>query len=341
MKACILAILWILAAFTILGPASDNLLAETPNPKKLVIYTVSADRKVFDPGEQPLRIRYRLSADAGVEVIIRNRRGEVVRSLRSGEPGQSGFNTIVWDGKSISGNVLPPGVYTYELRAESPTTGEIAEHAVTGTQGAGVTVRGFDWNDRGEITYDLPEAAEVSVRVGIKEGGPLLRTLLRRQPQPEGRHTLRWDGWDNSRVVNVLGRDDLLVSVQAYSLPANCLILKGDSGSVEPLEPGFEFEILDRFNLPEDSLPEVKDVLSMEVTLDRSDEKEVLEGSFEIMFFVDFHFLYEAEEPKTSPYAYKWDISGLAPGEHLLTVNILDLDDRAISSRSKKITVRE
>ena len=45
----------------------------------------------------------------------------------------------------------------------------------------------------GEIKYTLPEPASVRLRIGIRNGGPMLRTLLDWELREKGPHVEVWD----------------------------------------------------------------------------------------------------------------------------------------------------
>ena len=48
---------------------------------------------------------------------------------------------------------------------------------------------------------------------------------------------------------------------------------------------------------------------------------------FEVAFYVDLTFFFEDEE-STTPMTWMWDTSELAPGPHILTVNVFSYDGR-------------
>ena len=74
------------------------------------------------------------------------------------------------------------------------------------------------------------------------------------------------------------------------------------------------------------------------VTLKEADKAFLINQRFEVMFFVDTVFLFEEEEGQ-DPFNYEWDTTGLAPGEHLLTVNLVGYEDH-LGVKTVRVTKR-
>jgi hypothetical protein len=307
---------------------------------KLTISRVSVSNRSLSPTEPgDARVRYYLSEPARVMLEVYDREEKPVRGLEKVDSEGPGYSQTTWDGLDDAKKAVEPGVYFFRVVGIDAAMADTVVHEAAGTRGWDLNVSKLKWDEKGVISYELPEAAEVSARIGIKGGGPLLRTLLYQEPQDVGRQKINWDGWDNSRVVSLLGRDDLLVSVQAKSLGSNAIIVEGKSKTPRPLEPVFDFEITNAKGSTDSGLPVARDELWVEVSIAREHLKRMQQLGFEVMFFMDFMFLYEEEQPGKGTYVHKWDISGLPEGEHILTVNILDPDDRATASKSKIIHV--
>jgi hypothetical protein len=69
-------------------------------------------------------ITYTLSADAAVDIRIRNISGVVVSELASGRSATAGTNTALWNGRNTRGSLVPNGRYLCEIVACSPETGQ-------------------------------------------------------------------------------------------------------------------------------------------------------------------------------------------------------------------------
>ncbi|GAG37604.1 unnamed protein product, partial [marine sediment metagenome] len=241
--------------------------------------------KSFNPTQgQSAKIRYRLSKKAGVAIKLYDADNNLVMTLEPEGIDKKGYNERSWDGRDHKGNILPPEAYTYTIEArdlakKQAYVYDIAEE----TGGRNLTLRELDFDYMtGDITYVLPKAARLRVRVGIKEGGPLLRTLVNREPKKAGRGRIKWDGMDSSGVSNLLGNPDLFANIAAVSLPENSIIVEG-KGKPEEIEAHFNLEILDREG----------SIIPIRVTLDERDKAALINSRFEIIFFVDYVYLFE------------------------------------------------
>jgi hypothetical protein len=81
-------------------PAPYALYANVPNP--------------FNPTTQ---IAFHLPEASGVDLEILDLSGRPVRRLIAARHFQPGTHSVLWDGKSDSGRLMPSGVYFYRLRA--------------------------------------------------------------------------------------------------------------------------------------------------------------------------------------------------------------------------------
>jgi flagellar hook assembly protein FlgD len=341
-----------------------------PAAAKLTISNVSVDRKTFNPFQgETVKIRYRLSKQANVAIKIYDSDDNLVRILKQTEIDKQGYNEKIWDGRDDAGSILPKEVYIYTIEATDTSKNEAYTYDMADeTGGIELTLRGLKFDNKtGEISYVLPKAARVRIRIGIKDGGPLLRTLLDWQPQEAGRHTLVWDGMDSSGVMNLLGNPNVFVNIASFSLPENSVILeRGDESDYEERistekrlaksvtskkyihalhkrakchEPNFDFEILGLKEYNKKGIPLItQDIIPIRIIIEQKDKIDLINSRFEIIFFIDNVFIFEEEEG-TSPFTYRFDTKGLSEGEHIITVNIYGFNDH-IASRSQRILIQ-
>lgn len=69
-------------------------------------------------------ITYSLSADAAVDIRIRNISGIVVGQVAANRAATAGQNSVLWSGRNGRGNKVPSGRYLCEIVARSPETGQ-------------------------------------------------------------------------------------------------------------------------------------------------------------------------------------------------------------------------
>jgi hypothetical protein len=77
----------------------------------------------FNPLNVSTGIRFNLSRDAAIVIKIFDVSGNPVRSIEKSNCG-AGINTIAWDGRDDSGDVLANGVYFYLITARDPSGNE-------------------------------------------------------------------------------------------------------------------------------------------------------------------------------------------------------------------------
>jgi len=336
---------------------------------KVNVSNVSLDKKSFNPSKgEVVKIRYRLPKQANVTIRIYDSDDNLVRTLEPKGIDRKGYNERVWDGKDDLSHILPKEAYIYTIEAKDISSGEFYVYDTADeTGGIELVLRGLNFDNKtGQIDYILPKAARVRIRIGIEEGGPLLRTLLDWQPMEAGKHTVVWNGKDSSGVMNLLGNPNVFVNISSFSLPENSIILEGPveqafiertvlekrpvkktdiKKSMHALhkrakchEPRFDFEILDIKEYKDKDTPVIEGAAHIRVRLDEQDKLDLINSRFEIIFFIDSVFLFEEEEG-TSPFTYRLDTKGLNEGEHILTLNIYGYEDH-IASRSKRIFIR-
>lgn len=301
-----------------------------------------------------------LEQPADVEITLYTSDGDLVRTLRSNEPLPPGTHNLLWDGKDATGAVLPDEAYIPVLKVK-PTTGEEQIEDPRTTSG-GETLENLpvEITAAQDIAYTLPAPARVLIRAGIK-GGPMLRSLANWQPRGPGRNIQHWDGRDSSGLVDLRGEPNLSILVTAFRLPEHAIITNGNTaldyrayrtrqGWPEQAAPPDKM-VLSRgatrlsrhyyaprsqdadprvtVALPQelpraaDGLPQVKLGQTLPVTADIAPEDRWLmtESLYEVAFFIDHQFVSE-EEQGYVPLTWLWTVNGLAPGRHLLTVNI-------------------
>ncbi len=311
-----------------------------PGPR---LSSLSANPKLFDPTNGPLEVRFQLHADADVRVVITNDRGVTIDRIELGRR-RPGEVSARWE----AGPGVRSGLYHYVVRARGAdgAVSELGDDATFTPEE--VMVQRFELDrSTGKVSYVLPKAARVRLRSGLA-GNLVVGSLLDWQPQGGGRHELTWDGADASGLMDLRADPRLRLHLDAFRLPPNTVILErpGDHagrGSAVPSETGYTHARHDplycqalRFSVdfptaePEEErgLPVLDGSETVRVTLDPQIAGHLIDTRFEVLFFVDTTFLFEEEDGST-PLNYTLDATRLAPGPHLLTVNVLSSDDHA------------
>ncbi len=189
----------------------------------------------------------------------------------------------------------------------------------------------------GEIKYTLPEAALVRVRIGIGNGGALLRTLIDWEYREAGPHTEIWDRKDAFGTIDFSHRPDVMAVLAC--IPADETVRTKYSGKVRGfrLSPKFEVMFPESKATTGEGLPIVSGVVPVRVVVDEKDKAWLTETKYEMVLFVDEAFLTEGEQG-ISPFNYMLDTRSFNNGPHVLTVNLASFSGE-IGTKSFKIYV--
>jgi hypothetical protein len=321
----------------------------------LRISQVQPNRTQLDPARgDSLQLRFQLSAPAQVSLQLYDGREWLIREIPGKGVLSAGEHVLSWDLRDQAGRPVPPEAYTYALEARA-NDGKVVRYDLADATG-GETVAARDVKrdaGRGGISYVLDRPSRVSVRMGLDNGGPLLRTLLDWVVRPAGEQYESWDGKDASGVLALSAHPRLNISVQAFSLPENSIIVGGRETKVnliehlsgahaarprtrpqpkrmyahaqQPLQARGDFNV--RLSLPDalprsaDGIPIVSGPIAVRLEVDAADRERALARRFEPVFFVDGQFAFE-NEVGFVPMTWNFDPAALSTGEHFLTVNL-------------------
>jgi hypothetical protein len=189
----------------------------------------------------------------------------------------------------------------------------------------------------GEIRYTLPEEAFVRIRVGLREGGPLLDHVIDWQKRAAGAHLDVWDKKDHEGGVEFSTRGDYMLILAC--LPVNETERKNYSSKVKGFHtsPRFEITFPDVQRRTPDGFPIIGGITPVRITLDKDDEQWLTNTKYELGMYIDYTFLMEDEEG-TSPFTYRLDTRRMNNGEHILTVNLVGYEGE-VGTRSVKVLV--
>lgn len=343
----------------------------------LKIEDVKINPESFNPtlGEK-VKIYYKLSKDAKVTVRIYDPDQGIITNLLSHESREKGLNAEIWDGKDFEKAVIPDQAYFFTIEAEDEAKNTVVYDPTTFSGGEEVDIVDVIHDrEEGTISFNLPFSAWVLARLGIKNGA-LMKTLLDWEPRLKGENIVFWNGKDESGIVNLYNRPKFSMMITTMSFPENSVIATGNSSisyyeykkrTVErrPRKPEYpilaakkNFKISRHYDLSRwkdraprfsislpqitektpEGIPIIREKTLLKVTLDEQDKEFITGQRFEIVLYVD-DILYAEEEEGYSPFTWMWDVSVIPDGEHLLTINIVSLNDQ-VGVRSLKFAVR-
>lgn len=157
------------------------------------------------PNTKTSNINYYLSESAYVTITIHNSFDRLVRTLENGTLKKEGLNSVNWDGKDSSGNMVPDGVYTYKIVAvdlsgleAEPITGTIIVErfnpSITKVSD-GPDPLDLAKGQANTINYTVSENARVAIKI-YDVNGSLIRDLINEEVII-GANNAAWDGKDD------------------------------------------------------------------------------------------------------------------------------------------------
>lgn len=332
-----------------------------------IIDRVKATPKRFSRAAgQAVNISYRIKQGAEVHIDIFDENGNEVACID--KEVKAGEHTVVWDGMNNSKPVCGK-VFLYVIKAftEDGKAYFYNPAQITG----GIQVKPLEYTldrEKGKFEFVLPQTCKVQIRAGIAHG-MYVEPVIDWEPFLPGRHSILWDGKDQTGMLNLLKRKDVELMMSCYTLPDNTVIVEDPEefianesknaavrdavwatagkyyhyGHLPEVcrEPEFTIEVLNNINGSANSseIPKVSGELPLRIQISRKDEKRLIDTRFEIQIYMDGVFVYETEDAMT-PFNLHIDTKSFLPGKHVLTVNVLAYDDH-YGSLSKIIEIGE
>ncbi|MCP5056223.1 MAG: hypothetical protein GY937_05785 [bacterium] len=324
--------------------------------RALVLSPVIPDRRVFEPSEgESVRVRFRIDEPAQLTLRIWDGRDLQVRAVDSEGELPAGEHALAWDGKDSKGRLVPADAYHYTLVATGAGGATVLHDLTDSTGGEAVSIEAIRWDaDSGRVHYVVASDCRISLRAGLAEDGPLLRTILDWPARMGGHNDEPWDGQDASSVFDLTHHPKLELSANAVSLPANTLFVGAVQATTEPRWIAFDESPPKRdrakgvrgprsvFDQPAEGRHDLQVVLSVHdqegkrrgdaavatgfthIQLDVPDPAErerLLAERFEVVFFVDGIFRFE-NEVGFLPTSWRWKTETVSPGVHYVTGNL-------------------
>ena len=170
---------------------------------------------------------------ADVDVIDRD--GYVVRTLTHQTPIAKGAATFAWDGRDAAGHVVPDEAYSFRV---GWSDGASRETYFPADEPASMVALQADYYSARTATlaYTLAVPSRVHIQAGtvVKDpktgemAGPVLKTIVNREPRAAGRVAEAWSGQDESGLIRVADLQDFVISIAAVPLPEGSVVTYGN-----------------------------------------------------------------------------------------------------------------
>ncbi|HEX7151697.1 MAG TPA: hypothetical protein VF618_09435 [Thermoanaerobaculia bacterium] len=208
--------------------------ASPPTPKH--IRDVAVSPAFFNPTvSQYAAIRFHAAIEGTATVSILDRDRFPIRVLepRHVTPGLHSFD---WDGRDAAGTVVPDEAYNVRIELRGARAADVYDpsldfHSVSDDPQPRTYTR-----TSGVLTYRLNKPARVHIEAGQatvnpatgRATGPIMRTIVNREPRVAGAVIEKWNGFDESGTIRVSELPNFVVSVLATSLPESSIITRGN-----------------------------------------------------------------------------------------------------------------
>lgn len=216
----------LLVSLVIVSPAFGHSTAALP---------VAVSKTSFNPSlGETVSIQLTLLTNAHVAISVLDRDGYVTRQLTN-EPRQSGAHLFTWDGRDAEGCIVADEAYSFKVDVTSPTGHWSYFPAAKGAKTYAVQAKHYSRRNAA-LMYDLPSSSRVhaqagSARIDAKSStydGPVLKTLVNREPRPAGAIVESWNGLDESGDIYVPDLRNFVTAILATELPENSVITYGN-----------------------------------------------------------------------------------------------------------------
>ncbi len=183
----------------------------------------------------------------------------------------------------------------------------------------------------GEIKYTLPQEAIVRIRIGLRDGGPLLLALLDWEIRSAGPHVEVWDKRDRTGQVIFGERGDYMVVVSCKPISA-----QGKKGVRK--SPDLRITFPESHEATAEGTPILKGTSPVRIILPEEEKKWFNETKYELGIYIDTVFLMEDEEG-TDPFTYQLNTENFSEGVHTLTINLVGYEGE-VGTKSVLIFVK-
>jgi hypothetical protein len=196
---------------------------------------VTIDRQSMNvAGGESATITIDFAQTGRVSVVVVDRDGYQVRTLANAQSA-GGSVTLRWDGRDDSGRLVTDEAYSLKVDWRGPHGTDTYFPANQTATMSEIEARSYDRRNA-TLVYSLPRPSRVHVQAGTaavdpktkKLVGPVMKTLVNREPRVSGTIAEHWNGYDESGSVFIPDLDDFVVAIAATPLPEGSIITFGN-----------------------------------------------------------------------------------------------------------------
>lgn len=170
---------------------------------------------------------------ASVGVVDRD--GYLVRTLAKARPVSGGAVSFGWDARDDSGEFVADEAYSFKVDWRGTQGTDSYFPAGAQVPMTAIDARSYD-RRTATLSYTLPRPSRVHVQAGTavldpktKElVGPVMKTIVNREPRVSGAIAEHWSGYDESGAIFIPDLENFVVAIAASPLPENSVSTFGN-----------------------------------------------------------------------------------------------------------------
>ncbi len=236
-------------------------------------------------------INWELTEPGVVSLFICNLKGQIIQTIIDKEQHAAGSYAALWDGRNIDGVAVENGIYFPIIRSKSNHKGTDTYNPSSFSWGEEVLAEDLEYDPRQKlIRFSLQQSVYGRLRAGLKEGGPVYKTIA------------PWRHWG-----------------AGYHSQLSFFSLEASSQGAEPI-------LKVRWKRNAKRL-KGKAVCTVDFA-NPEKRSSALNGTSELILYIDD--VYVTELPITAfPASIGFDTTAFSNGKHIVAINLLTADDRA------------
>lgn len=184
---------------------------------------------------QSVRVTAGVAVSGTLTLEVLDRDGFVIRTLAAKKPIKVGRLSLAWDGKDDAGEVVPDEAYSFRISL-STTKGRALYFPANEVPAMYEVPPAYYSRADATLVYELPRPSRVHLQAGeaVQDpatkamSGPVLKTIVNREPRPAGRVVEHWNGRDESETLLVPELPHFVVGIACWPLPENSVIATGN-----------------------------------------------------------------------------------------------------------------
>lgn len=346
-----------------LGACVAALFAASVHGAVLQNPTISAS--FFNPTiGQSVSLGFSLTEEATVTARVLDRDGVPVRTLAREKALSAGTHRLEWDGRDDAGALVPNEAWSF--RFDISANGATEMYFPADQPAKMVPISGVTYDRRGALLrYTLPAASRVHLQAGVATTdpktkvttGPVLKTVVNREPRAAGVVLDQWNGRDESGTIVVSELPNFVVAVATTPLPESSVITVGSRGKsfIETVATRKGASLLTprraAAHVHHQGLTSLEDTMPrLDLSVSKNAQRITLQCDIagpaaagftkqggEVMLFVDGRLL-RKQAARASSFAMSIDVDDLTPGPHVVAVNWVTPNGPTAANASRVVT---